>query len=281
VAPRSKIAQPQSADLTPERMRQGIKRLEAALQQVSAFDANINSKDETSKADRLSVAIEAALTQTFGHGTIEFNRYKDAAHFSWPLNYAFEVPLHEIQESLRRCKNHSAEMLQEAIAFLRNELDMTSDEVSLGTIMVADPAKKPGRSNVVIGHGGSALWRELRDFLRDRLNLPVDEFNAVSVAGLPTVERLEGMLNGAGFAFLVMTAEDEQPDGRVRARENVVHEVGLFQGKLGFRRAIILLEDGCEEFSNIHGLGQIRFQRGNLAAKFEDVRAVLEREGVI
>jgi hypothetical protein len=281
MAGRSKTPQPQSADLTPERMRQGIKRLEAALQQVMAFDPDINSKDETSKADRLSAAIEAALTQTFGHGTIEFNRYNDAAHFSWPLNYAFEVPLHEIQGSLRRCKNHSAEMLQEAIVFLRNELDLSSDEISTGSTRAAFPAKKPVGSNVVIGHGGSALWHELKDFLRDRLNLPVDEFNAVTVAGLPTVERLEGMLNGARFAFLVMTAEDEQPDGKVRARENVVHEVGLFQGKLGFRKAIILLEDGCEEFSNIHGLGQIRFQRENLAAKFEEVRKVLEREGVI
>ena len=262
-------------------MRQGIIRLEAALRQVTAFDPDIRSKEETSKADRLAAAVEAALTQTFGHGTIEFNRYKDAAHFSWPLNYAFEVPLYQIEESLRRCKNHSTEMLQEAISFLRSELDLLSDGNFIGGAMAAFPAQEPAGSNVVIGHGGSTLWRELKDFLRDRLNLPVDEFNAVSVAGLPTVERLEGMLNGAGFAFLVMTAEDEQPDGRVRARENVVHEVGLFQGKLGFRKAIILLEDGCEEFSNIHGLGQIRFQRGNLAAKFEDVRRVLEREGMI
>jgi len=88
------------------------------------------------------------------------------------------------------------------------------------------------------------------------------------------------MLDAAAFAFLVMTAEDEQFDGKVRARENVVHEVGLFQGRLGFARAIVLVEDGCEEFSNIHGLGQIRFPRGNIAAKFEDIRAVLERERI-
>ena len=60
-----------------------------------------------------------------------------------------------------------------------------------------------------------------------------------------------------------------------------MHEVGLFQGKLGFSRAIVLLEEGCEEFSNIHGLGQIRFPKGNIAAKFEDIRAVLEREELV
>ena len=31
----------------------------------------------------------------------------------------------------------------------------------------------------------------------------------------------------------------------VKARMNVIHEVGLFQGRLGFERAIVLLEEGC------------------------------------
>jgi predicted nucleotide-binding protein len=61
---------------------------------------------------------------------------------------------------------------------------------------------------------------------------------------------------------------------------NVVHEAGLFQGRLGFSRAIILLEDGCKEFSNINGLGQIRFPKGNIKATFEEIRQVLEREKV-
>jgi predicted nucleotide-binding protein len=78
-----------------------------------------------------------------------------------------------------------------------------------------------------------------------------------------------------------MTAEDELLDGKIQARMNVIHEVGLFQSKLGFSKAIVLLEDGCEEFSNIQGLGQIRFPNGNIAGAFEDIRKVLEREGVI
>jgi predicted nucleotide-binding protein len=89
------------------------------------------------------------------------------------------------------------------------------------------------------------------------------------------------MLASAAFAFLIMTAEDEQRDGTFHARLNVVHEAGLFQGRLGFQKAIILLEDTCEEFSNIHGLGQIRFPKNNISAKFEAIRAVLEREKLI
>jgi predicted nucleotide-binding protein len=87
------------------------------------------------------------------------------------------------------------------------------------------------------------------------------------------------MLDAAAVAFIVMTAEDEMADGKIQARMNVIHEAGLFQGCLGFTKAILLLEIGYEEFSNVQGLGQIRFPTGNLAASFDQVRQVLEREG--
>lgn len=135
-------------------------------------------------------------------------------------------------------------------------------------------------TNVFIGHGRSPVWRDLKDFVQDRLRLPYDEFNRVPVAGITNIARLSEMLESAACAFVIMTAEDEKADGTVQARMNVIHEVGLFQGRLGFTKAIVLLEEGCEEFSNIQGLGQIRFPKGNISAKFEDIRQVLEREGV-
>ncbi len=135
--------------------------------------------------------------------------------------------------------------------------------------------------NIFIGHGRSHMWRELKDFVQDKLRLPYDEFNRVPVAGVTNITRLAQMLDQACIAFLIMTAEDELTDGNKQARMNVIHEVGLFQGRLGFERAIVLLEDGCEEFTNINGLGQIRFPKGNISAVFQDIREVLERENIL
>jgi hypothetical protein len=270
---------PPRAELTPAGMGQGIRRLEQCIAEVEAFDPQkIQTRDDTSKAHALSALVDGALVQTFGQDTVEYHRYADATSFSWPLNFAQPTPIHEIQESLRRCRARSLDLLRQAVSFLKQELELRGDEV------LAEQSKAAQTlvgTNVFIGHGRSLVWRELKDFLEDRLGLSVDEFNRVPVAGIPTSTRLSEMLDSAAFAFLIMTAEDEQTDGKMRARENVVHEVGLFQGRLGFARAIVLVEEGCEEFSNIHGLGQIGFPAGNIAAKFEDIRAVLEREKVI
>jgi len=136
-------------------------------------------------------------------------------------------------------------------------------------------------TRVFVGHGRSGAWLELKNYIQDRLGLQCDDFNRQSTAGITTVNRLLTMLDSACFAFLVLTAEDEQKDERMHARLNVVHEAGLFQGKLGFEKAIVMLENGCEEFSNIHGLGQIRFDQGQISAKFHEVSDTLKREGII
>ena len=132
-----------------------------------------------------------------------------------------------------------------------------------------------------IGHGRSPEWLKLRHFLENTLELPYEEFNRIPQAGKITSIRLKEMLESCCMAFLVMTGEDKHTDGTLHARENVIHEIGLFQAQLGYERAIILLEDGCEEFSNIEGLGQIRFSKGNIKETFGEVVEVLQRESII
>ena len=163
-------------------------------------------------------------------------------------------------------------------------IDPSERQTTGSQVVRIEPSESQNTNNskvVFIGHGRTHTWRVLKDFLEDRLGLEVEEFNRVSVAGRTTTERLEEMLRRAAFAFLVLTGEDETEGGGLQPRMNVVHELGLFQGRLGFERAIILLEDGCEEFSNIHGLGQIRFRRNDIASAFEEIRRVLERERVV
>jgi Predicted nucleotide-binding protein containing TIR-like domain len=134
---------------------------------------------------------------------------------------------------------------------------------------------------VFIGHGRRKDWDRVKHYLETVCKLKVDEFNASPTAGTTTVERLTQMLESACFAILVMTAEDRQEHGAPKARQNVVHEIGLFQGRLGFPRVIILKEEGVDEFSNIRGLTYIPFTKGNIEKAFPEVNRVLFRERII
>jgi predicted nucleotide-binding protein len=131
---------------------------------------------------------------------------------------------------------------------------------------------------VFIGHGGNAQWEDLKDHLHEKHGYSIEAYEIGSRAGHTIRDVLEEMLEESSFALLVMTGEDETKDGKIRARQNVVHEAGLFQGRLGFNRAIVMLEEGTEEFSNISGIQQIRFAKGNIREAFGDVLAVLKRE---
>jgi predicted nucleotide-binding protein len=131
---------------------------------------------------------------------------------------------------------------------------------------------------VFIGHGRSGLWDELKDHLHEKHGYAVEAYEIGTRAGHTIRDILADMMNRSTFAILVMTAEDEFADGSFHPRENVIHEAGLFQGRLGFARAIILLEDGAQEFSNIHGLQRIRFPKGRIKETYGDVLATLRRE---
>jgi predicted nucleotide-binding protein len=41
-----------------------------------------------------------------------------------------------------------------------------------------------------------------------------------------------------------MTGDDKDEDGNAKARENVMHEIGFFQGKDGLAHVILLHQEG-------------------------------------
>lgn len=140
------------------------------------------------------------------------------------------------------------------------------------------PSPPPASAVVFIGHGQSLAWRDLKDHLQDKHGIKIEAYESGARAGHTIRDILEEMATKSSFAILVLTGEDEQSDGLLRARQNVIHEAGIFQGRLGFARAILLLEEGVEEFSNVQGVQYIRFTKNNIKETFGEVLATLRRE---
>jgi predicted nucleotide-binding protein len=133
---------------------------------------------------------------------------------------------------------------------------------------------------VFLGHGHDKLWARVHMYLRDELKVDVEAWETTPRAGFHSVDILKGLLNSCTFAVIIATGDDTTADGGLRARQNVVHEVGLFQGRIGFEKVAMLRQEGIEEFTNISGLQVIPFSTDRIEAAFYELGRMLKREGL-
>jgi sugar/nucleoside kinase (ribokinase family) len=139
---------------------------------------------------------------------------------------------------------------------------------------------EPSPPRIFIAHGHDRQWLEVKDLV-ERLGLRPSYFESIPAAGHSVNEVLALQALSSDFAIIVATAEDTSPSGKPSPRLNVIHEMGLMQGRLGFQKVAVLLEEPCEEFTNIAGLQVIRFPAQRISHAFHELRSVLERERVI
>ncbi len=124
------------------------------------------------------------------------------------------------------------------------------------------------------GHNENAKLK-IKDYVRTRLNHePVILGEQPGRQGLTIIEALERFSVGCGFAVILLTGDDTTTDGGQRARQNVVHEAGYFQGRLGRSKVVLLVQRGIEIPSNLSGLFYLEFTN-DVKEVFEDLRQIL------
>jgi sugar/nucleoside kinase (ribokinase family) len=99
---------------------------------------------------------------------------------------------------------------------------------------------------IFVSHGKNPEWFAVQRFVEDRFAAPVYSFESAPWGGRELSEALSKNLERCSLSVCVLTAEDFTGDGRKFARQNVIHEVGLFQGQHGFDRVVLLVEEGCD-----------------------------------
>ena len=167
---------------------------------------------------------------------------------------------------------------------LTNQLSQMTEEQLENEKEVIKPKSKSiskGKGLVFIGHGRNKIWARVKVFLEEDLLLKTLTYESESHTSETIINVLDDILNQASFAILILTAEDETKDGNIRARQNVIHESGLFQGKLGFKNVVLLKQDKTEDFSNIAGLQYILFSGDNIEQTFYELQRTLRKSGLI
>jgi predicted nucleotide-binding protein len=231
---------------------------------VEAFDPqSIQTHDDTSKAKALEASVRGALEQTFGPGTAQFQRYRDAASFHWPLNMMHPTPIPTIQQSLRRCRGRSLELLTQAVSFLNEELEASAHTPQPDATAQA-PASNSRKVFLVHGRDNEAK-NEVARFL-EKIGLEAIILHERPNVGRHLLTKFQQEAGDVGFAVVLITPDDTcsgpgEPQSS-RPRQNVVFELGFFIGKLGTARVAALVKGEVEKPSDFDGVGYITMDQG-------------------
>lgn len=133
-------------------------------------------------------------------------------------------------------------------------------------------AEKPRR--VFITHGNTEEWRKVQPFIEKDVRIETIELAQEYNGGQTIIEKLIANADRCDSAVIVWTGDDVDGAGVKRARENVMHEIGFFQGRYGRGRVILLHEEGVNVPSNLYGLVYSPFPKGTVEASFH----LLQRE---
>lgn len=138
-------------------------------------------------------------------------------------------------------------------------------------------AEKPKR--VFISHGKIKEWYKVQAYIEKDNKIPTLELAQEANLGRTVLQKLSEESDKCSYAVIVMTGDDDIGDGKPRARENVMHEIGFFQGKYGLQNVCLLYEEGTNIPSNIHGLVYIPFAKDYVESTFgaltRELKAVL------
>lgn len=134
--------------------------------------------------------------------------------------------------------------------------------------------KKATLLRVFLSHGRSDDWRKVQPFIERDVDLATIELAQEPNAGRTIIEKLIDNANLCDSAVIIMTGDDIANQDESRVRENVMHEIGFFQGKYGRRFVILLHEEGVNVPTNLSGVAYVPFPKGTIEASFH----VLQRE---
>src|SRR6266478_4380338 len=145
---------------------------------------------------------------------------------------------------------------------------------------------------VFVIHGRDLLARDAVGHVLERLGVEPVFLGEIVTAGQTWIEGLDLVGNTVGAAVVIFKGDDlgslrwEPHRQTVRARQNVLFELGFMIGKLGRGRVIVLYEDGVEIPSDYGGASFVRLAgesdwKVDLAVKLQSAGLDVKRTQVL
>jgi predicted nucleotide-binding protein len=141
---------------------------------------------------------------------------------------------------------------------LVEKVDLLKSELSELPVIEESTSSISDSNNVFIVHGHNIAIQQSVARVIEKLGLNPVILGEQPNQGKTVIEKFEKYSN-VGFAIIILTDDDEgksksEINMKNRARQNVILELGYFNGKLGRERVLPLYSEGVELPSDIHGL---------------------------
>jgi hypothetical protein len=148
---RSTPPQPSLAEITRERMRVAIPRLEKRIAELHDFDPEAINDRSDPRIGSLEQAVDETLTWIFNSGTVDYNRYRGARRLDRAGHQiGYETPIHEVREGLQRGVANSILILEGIIKRFHEELGSSAEQKQ-------DMESNPQRVRAIAGRCSSCM----------------------------------------------------------------------------------------------------------------------------
>lgn len=231
----------------------GIDLINKLIEKAAALklEPNLQSSDEQAW---INLARDF-LTRVFGSNSPNVS---SVIHATGDGGLYMGISDHEFQDYLRSGLDNKIKLLRSCIEQLQTDIELqglanhqSEDEASIKAV--------PSSSKVFIVHGHNHGVKEAVARFLERLGLDPVILHEKPNAGRTIIEKFSDYAD-VQFAVVLLTADDEgrvrgsSGDPALRARQNVVLELGYFLGKLGRARVCALYEAGVEIPSDYQGV---------------------------
>ena len=250
--PKKTFIEPKNAQLTPEQIKNGIKKIQKRIEDLENFNPQTIQECSSPEVEAIEISIDEALSTTFGHNTIEYNRYRGASHLdNGPIFYNRTYV--DYKHYLTEGKKSSIILLKQAISFLEERLSEYPE------LQMSSMQKSPTISNkVFLVHGHDDGARETVARFLEKLGLSPIILHEQPNKGRTIITKFNEEASDVGFAIVLMTPDDiggkTQETLQQRARQNVVFELGFFIGKLGAAKVAAMMKGSIEKPSDFDGV---------------------------
>ena len=203
--------------------------------------------------------INSTIADIFGHGTVEYQKYKIWELDTLPHIVGERNPLHEVRQGYEKGISNAIIKLKSLQDILQEKLqDIEGEIVSDIEPMESSITTDSRKVFVVHGHD-EAIKQKVARFV-EKLELKPIILHEKPNEGRTVIEKFERDASQVTFAVILLTPDDigfprKKPDEkRARARQNVVLELGYFSGILGRQNVCVLHKGDVEIPSDYLGV---------------------------